>query len=446
MTAVTLNPAGGLSQAATGVVNNSAGTKEKSTDFGNLMLGKIGNKADTQANQTEVVFKDGTKTKISTPVKKNDFSKMDVSEKTTEQIKGKIKDDKGNINAEEAAAALGVMNNIVEGVAKILGVSEEELAGSLEALGMKPEDLLNQNSLTELVLYQNGSTDVSDMLVDNGMLETFNELRDFVNSLLADEGLDANSFADMLASKEFKDAAADLLKNQEDANKVLSDFYQGEGNTSINTESVNVELNGSDNEGAGLGSGSAGKKTDDGVEVRQVEINPESFINNLENAAEIDEMTQIEQAQFREIAFQVVEQVRVNISPDTTSMEMQLNPENLGRVAINISSKAGVMTAEITTENQQAKEAIESQLQILKESIEERGVRVEAIEVKVSDFSFADSKNAESDGDQYNQGQNQRNPRRGSFSVNDEEEGINEAAIAAREILQNAGSTVNYRA
>ena len=51
-------------------------------------------------------------------------------------------------------------------------------------------------------------------------------------------------------------------------------------------------------------------------------------------------------------------------------LEMSLNPESLGKVNLNITSKDGVMTAQITTQNEVSKEALESQLQILKDNIE----------------------------------------------------------------------------
>ena len=96
----------------------------------------------------------------------------------------------------------------------------------------------------------------------------------------------------------------------------------------------------------------------------------------------------------RDIANQIIEEIKVVIKPSQTSMELQLNPENLGKVQLTLTSKEGVMTAQFTTQTQMAKEAIESQLQVLKQNLENQGVKVEAIEVNVSNFSFTGNNEA----------------------------------------------------
>ncbi len=450
MTAVTLNPAGLLSPAASNVSKTSGKTGD-TADFQEMMLGKLGNQTEAKTQQTEVTFSDGTKVKVSTPrtVKKAEAVKP---EEPGEIGLGTEKETlkKNNVNAEEVASVLGIMNEIIEGITKILGISQEELSSAMDALGMNEEDLLNQDSLANLVLQLNGSQDMADMLVDNGMLETFNELRSFVSETLESEGYDVQSFSQILASAKLnagvseQENISDITDNSENMNDLS---VVADSRTTDESSEVGNEAEEESSETDTFGSA----KTDDDIGStetagRRIEINAGTFISNLEQAAEIDQMSEAQQAQFRDIVFQVAEQIKVHISPDTTSMEMQLNPENLGRVAINISSKAGVMTAEITTENQQAKEALETQLQILKENIESRGVRVEAIEVKVSEFSFADSKNAEGNSEQYEAEKNGRNPRRDFSVAEDTDDDSSEAVRIARDILMNSGSTVNYRA
>ena len=61
------------------------------------------------------------------------------------------------------------------------------------------------------------------------------------------------------------------------------------------------------------------------------------------------------------------------------------------RDRLNISSKEGILTASFITQTQVAKEAIESQIQVLKENLEAQGLKVEEIEVTVANFSFNQS-------------------------------------------------------
>ena len=65
-------------------------------------------------------------------------------------------------------------------------------------------------------------------------------------------------------------------------------------------------------------------------------------------------------------------------------MELHLHPASLGNVRVILSTKGGVVTAQLTTENEVVKNAIESQVSQLKLNLEEQGIKVEAIEVSVA--------------------------------------------------------------
>jgi flagellar hook-length control protein FliK len=69
-------------------------------------------------------------------------------------------------------------------------------------------------------------------------------------------------------------------------------------------------------------------------------------------------------------------------------MELQLNPEHLGKVNLTLSSKEGLMSAHFVVENDLAKEAVESQMFILKETLDQQGIKVETIEVTVASYTF----------------------------------------------------------
>lgn len=85
---------------------------------------------------------------------------------------------------------------------------------------------------------------------------------------------------------------------------------------------------------------------------------------------------------------QIAEQVKVNISEGTTSMEMQLNPENLGRIYLQISAKEGTVHAMIAAQNEAVRTALESQVAELRESLNQSGVKVDAIEVTIASHEF----------------------------------------------------------
>jgi len=67
---------------------------------------------------------------------------------------------------------------------------------------------------------------------------------------------------------------------------------------------------------------------------------------------------------------------------------LQLNPEHLGKVNLSLQSKDGAMTAQFVVQNELTKEAIESQIFTLKETLEHQGIKVETIEVTVANYGF----------------------------------------------------------
>ena len=88
------------------------------------------------------------------------------------------------------------------------------------------------------------------------------------------------------------------------------------------------------------------------------------------------------------IVDQVVNQVKIRMMPETTSMELMLHPESLGRVSLQVTAAGGATKAMLIVENQMSKEALESQMITLKETFEEQGLKVDAVEVTVSEFGL----------------------------------------------------------
>jgi flagellar hook-length control protein FliK len=130
------------------------------------------------------------------------------------------------------------------------------------------------------------------------------------------------------------------------------------------------------------------KENSDGKAEDQFQV----FVDNLVKAAPATEIdlsgNLVRVTELREIANQIIERIKVSIQPDQTSMEIQLNPENLGKVNLSVQSKNGVMTAQFVVQNEMSKEAIESQLHTLRETLNQQGIKVEAIEVTVSTYGF----------------------------------------------------------
>ena len=75
--------------------------------------------------------------------------------------------------------------------------------------------------------------------------------------------------------------------------------------------------------------------------------------------------------EIRQVVIQIVQQIKVVIRPEQTDMQMVLHPEHLGRLQLAVSSKNGIMTANFVVQNEMVRNALETQMQELKDTIEE---------------------------------------------------------------------------
>ena len=94
------------------------------------------------------------------------------------------------------------------------------------------------------------------------------------------------------------------------------------------------------------------------------------------------------QVNVADIIKQIVEFSRVTLTRTATTMEMQLNPENLGKLYLQLSAKDGIVSAHITAQNEVVKEALESQIVQFKENMNDAGIKVDAVEVTVGSHEF----------------------------------------------------------
>ena len=108
----------------------------------------------------------------------------------------------------------------------------------------------------------------------------------------------------------------------------------------------------------------------------------ESIVSNLKNTITDNILT--EDGIADKIIKQITDDIRLYAKADTTSLEIQLEPETLGKVGITVTSKAGTITAQLVVQNEVAKEAIESQMATLKESFASQDIKVDAVEVTIA--------------------------------------------------------------
>lgn len=86
-----------------------------------------------------------------------------------------------------------------------------------------------------------------------------------------------------------------------------------------------------------------------------------------------------------EIFTQAVEKAKVLLSGDKSEMVIDLKPDHLGKLALKIATERGIVVAKFIAENEQVKAALESNMNLLKESLEKQGFSVQEFSVFVGD-------------------------------------------------------------
>ena len=131
-------------------------------------------------------------------------------------------------------------------------------------------------------------------------------------------------------------------------------------------------------------------------------------------------------------------------------MELQLHPASLGSLKVQIASKAGILTATFTTENEAVKAAMEGQMVQLKESFEQQGLKVEAVEVNVEAKGFERSLDQQEKEQNDFSNQNKKGGRRISLmdlEGQEEElsgEELSEGDRIVADLMRRNGNTLDY--
>jgi flagellar hook-length control protein FliK len=85
----------------------------------------------------------------------------------------------------------------------------------------------------------------------------------------------------------------------------------------------------------------------------------------------------------KDIISQIVDKAGTAIAGDKAEMVMELKPESLGRISLKVVTENGIVMAKFVAENRQVQQVLETNLQILKDSLEGQGINVQSLSVSV---------------------------------------------------------------
>lgn len=312
-----------------------------------------------------------------------------------------VKADKNQTPAENEMPTEEIAEKVTTLLQNVFGLSKEDVEDLLEQLGITPMDLIvdvtgaqqlqatgNTSNINALILEMHGVEDSSAMLVSDELTSDWTQITQGISEILEQVSEVPQNSQDM---QSFLQNLTEVIKE----NKNVPEEYEGKENsesdmvvTSVVSDqntAVTVEVS---NE-SGQSDAFAQDSQTGSQPAAEAENSLPAFVDRLTQAFEPGtENAEIRQVSMQEIVDQVVNHIRIRVLPQTTSMELQLNPESLGRVHLSVSSNQGVATATLTVQNEMAKEALESQLVVLRENLESQGLKVESVEVNVSNFGF----------------------------------------------------------
>ena len=351
-----------------------------------------------------------------------------------------------------------VETEVVTLLQKTFGMSEEDIVDILEMLGMAPMDLvllmsqdsvditlINVENIEALIMEVHGIDDENLFLMSDKMSGELSDLMSGIQEILSEQlGVlpEELSDTDNKLLQSFAEKIGQIVDDAE-KNGQEQDVFQ---NLSENSKSDEIPVVVETSDGAGMSDTQESSAQTMSEQVRDAHGAGESpinaFVERLSESFENVRQDQVvsDRVTMNSIVEQVVNHVRIRVLPQTTSMELQLNPESLGRVNLNVTSNNGVATATLTVQNQVAKEALESQITVLKENLENHGLKVDSVEVNVSEFGFKNQE--DSNNNQFRE--KKTAGRRFRFDVaNDTEE---ETAAEVAEARQDGDSVVDYTA
>lgn len=438
---------------------------EKDISKSQVKSEKSSNQQNVTSLKKGVIKKDVAK---KDEVKKDEVVKKDVKDSEDQDVlcTDENVQNKENVQTDSmdgvSNPTTGVEDILATKVKDILELSDEELENILAEMGLTMTDLLNPMNLQKLILEVNQATDITQALTNEELGSDLSKLMQELENLQVEEQPITEKEVQQLLeelpksenviwSAESVEVADKMTKQSKETVKDTMNMVDGNEMEPKVEISVAKDTNQTDMAQTNMGSSDTTQndKPSESLETKEtLKLSPfETIVQNLEVAGKqnvqetLDSVASLKQ--MREIVNQVVEQIRVSIKPDSSSMEIQLNPENLGKVNLTVTSTNGALTANFVTQNEVAKQALESQMIILKDNLVNQGIKVDSIEVTVSNFSFEQST--------YSDNKQQESSKSSKRSINlsgleSDYDDLSEDDMLAADIMMQNGNTVDYSA
>lgn len=432
-------------------------------------------------NQRFQTVTDGEKSlqSVSAPSKENGKTayadKMSYSENTA-NVK-EISDTGVSEKIASTEDAENLEQSVLAVVEESLGVTEEEIINVLEDLGMTVFDLLNPQNLGDFVMQLTDMESQAQLLLNPEFVDLMGTIQQIGDEWMNQLGLEPEQMDEFLQEMDvlsepvafdgvMKEGLSDAVVENLSANQTDSPLNEMQDADITDQEvtadgkiegEVTYEEPVTENEMSGDEAADQNSETDSQPKLQnpqetKVQDHPVGVVNEFDVpvAESVMETPQTQttymSTESMDLLHQIVERVQLSVRAAESSFEMQLNPENLGKVYVNIVAKEGAVSAQFTATSEAVRAALEAQLADLRENLNQAGVKVDAIEVTVASHEFEENleQNARQEEQAAQQTEKNRSRRNLSLSDMDELSGVmTEEEILVAQMMKENGNSMD---
>lgn len=314
-----------------------------------------------------------------------------------------------------------ISSQIVEKVTDDLDISEDELNNAMQLLGLTAMDLLNPANLSVLYCEVTGNASDPQALVLNA---DFTALFNDVSQVASENDAQLDLLSQLTASDDGEILDADIVSSADTTEKTVDSSYDdtaasGQNINDTADEAVKV-YDGStqdssyqnSDEGTSSGETGNGITSDENAEKTQVDssfddsgervlhhddgAHSDNSVLHASVSEQLNTDTSFEMSQSQsrsrvdttDIIRQIVDSMSISNTTEESAINLQLTPESLGRMYINVSQKNSEISARIAVSNEAVKEALQTQMVNLKEALNNSGIRVNEVEITVASHEF----------------------------------------------------------
>lgn len=360
-----------------------------------------------------------------------------LNKNNTKEISIKTASKNSHTESEVKKITDDISSQIVKKVTDDLDISEDELNNAMQLLGLTAMDLLNPANLAALYCEVTGNASDPQALVLNA---DFTALFNDVSQVASENDAQLNLLSQLTASDDGEILDADIVSSADttDTNestgsvntpeKTVDSSYDdtaasGQNINDTADEAVKVYDGGTQdssyqNSDEGTSSGETGNDitSDENTEKTQSKSQVDSSFddsgerilhhedgahsdNSVLHASVSEQLNtdtsfEMSQSQSRlrvdttDIIRQIVDSMSISNTTEESAINLQLTPESLGRMYINVSQKNSEISARIAVSNEAVKEALQTQMVNLKEALNNSGIRVNEVEITVASHEF----------------------------------------------------------